>query len=51
MIQDPTKPLIAVFEKYRHKIEPYTLFERFMEYVIQRMGIDNERSAQNKRVV
>lgn len=34
MIQDPTKPLIAVFEKYRHKIEPYTLFERFMEYVI-----------------
>ena len=34
MIQDPTKPLIAVFEKYRHKIEPYSLFERFMEYVI-----------------
>jgi len=31
---DPTKQMMAVFEKYRHKYEPYTLFERFMEFVI-----------------
>ena len=34
MIQDPTKPMIAVFEKYRNRFEPYSLFERFMEFVI-----------------
>lgn len=34
MIQDPTKPMIAVFEKYRNRFEPYRLFERFMEFVI-----------------
>ncbi len=31
---DPTKQMMAVFEKYRHKYEPYKLFERFMEFVI-----------------
>lgn len=34
MIQDPTKPMIAVFEKYRNRFEPYSLFERFMEFMI-----------------
>lgn len=38
MILDPTKPLIAVFEKYRARLDPYTLFERFMEYVL--VGFD-----------
>lgn len=39
MIQDPTKPMIAVFEKYRNRFEPYSLFQRFMEFVISGFDI------------
>lgn len=36
---DYKKPMIQVFEKYRHKFEPYSLFERFMEFVISGFDI------------
>lgn len=35
---DFTKGMISVFEKHRHKFDPYRLFERFMEFVI--VGFD-----------
>lgn len=38
--------MIQVFEKYRHKFEPYRLFERFMEFVIN--GFDVMLSAIEK---
>lgn len=43
MMTDYKKPMIQVFEKYRHKFEPYSLFERFMEFVIS--GFDMTFSA------
>lgn len=33
MPTDPTKEMVKVFEKYRHKYDAVSLFERFMEYV------------------
>lgn len=39
MITDYKKSMIRVFEKYRHKLEPYRLFERFMEFVINGFDI------------
>lgn len=36
--KDPVKRFSTVFEKYRHKYEPYALFERFLEFVI--VGFD-----------
>lgn len=32
--KDPVRRMADVFDKYRHKYEPYSLFERFMEFVI-----------------
>lgn len=36
--EDPVRRFSKVFEKYRHKYEPYALFERFLEFVI--VGFD-----------
>lgn len=32
--KDPVRRMANVFDKYRHKYEPYFLFERFLEFVI-----------------
>ena len=37
-ILDYKKDMIKVFETYRHKYDPYSLFERFLEFVI--VGFD-----------